>query len=207
MSHNNVETINYRGIDIEIIVDDDAQSPDNWGNDDVFLVYDHRDFYVDRKGYDPNNIFEAMQAKQKTFDGYYYFPLFAYIHSGVALSLGKNTYPFSCPWDTSFKGFVLVKREKYNWTRKQAHKSASSLVNVWNDYLSGNVYGYNVEDIDSCWGFYGDYESNGMIDEAKQAIDSHIREQRKSHFRQLKTWIKNKVPLFARKPLESNFAY
>lgn len=199
------EEINYRGIDIEIISDDHPQSPDEWGNDDCFLIYDHRDFLVKVKGFDPDEVFEAMQAKKKMFDGYYYFPVYAYIHSGVALSLGKSGYPFTCPWDTSFKGFALVKRTKgWSWRRDKAYKIAQSIVTEWNDYLSGNVWGYNIEETgDSCWGYYGDYDQEGgCLSEAKSCVDHYIEKKRKSHWEQLKTWIKNKVPLMYREPLE-----
>ena len=35
---------------LEVIQDDDAESPDIWGNTDMFLVYDHNQFSVKRKG-------------------------------------------------------------------------------------------------------------------------------------------------------------
>lgn len=108
---NKVETIDYRGHKIEIYRDDNCDSPDRWGNDDVFLVYDHRQFYVERKGFDPAKIFETFQSKN-IYNDYHIFAVFAYIHSGVALSLTRNSYPFNDRWDTSFKGFALVKKQK-----------------------------------------------------------------------------------------------
>ena len=90
----------------------------------------------------------------RKFKGYHAFPVFAYIHSGVSLSLGKSEYPFTDPWDVSFKGFALIRQAK-------GQKMAEGLIESWNAYLSGNVYGYQVvdamgEEMDSCWGFYGD---------------------------------------------------
>ncbi len=209
MSH---ETINYKGFEIKVIQDDDAQSPDDWGNDDAFVVYDHRRFFVERKGFNPDEIFEALQQQKKIFDGYWFFPLYAYIHSGVALSLGRDSYPFTCNWDTSFKGFVLVKKEKGTWKRDKARTRAESIISGWNEYLSGNVWGFNIEDkdgenIDSCFGFYGDYDQpGGMIEECKSIIDSHIIRKRKSHYQQVKTWIKNRVPLLKREALQKELA-
>lgn len=201
-----MKTITYRGIDIEIIPDENAQSPNEWENEDAFLVYDHRDFCVKRKGFDPYYIFEHMkETKKPLYDGYWYFPVYAYIHSGVSLSLGRTSYPFNDRWDVSFKGFALVKKQKgWTWKRDKAISVAQSIVNEWNDYLSGNVYGYNIEETgDSCWGFYGDYDAKGgCLDEAKSNIDSYIKEKRKSHFSQLKTWIKNKVPMLHREQME-----
>lgn len=200
--------IEYRGFTIEVKQDEHPSAPDEWGNDERFLVYDHRDFTVKEKGFDPNEIFEHMQEKkQRLYDGYWYFPVFAYIHSGVALSLGKSGWPFNCPWDTSFKGFALVKRIKgWSWKEKSAREIAGYVVEEWNDYLSGNVYGYNIEEGDSCWGYYGDPEKSGLIDDAKASIDALILEKRQSHFDRLKKWIKCRVPLFVRQPLDEQLA-
>lgn len=205
MRDNLIETIEYRGYEIEVCYDTDAESPDLWGNDRVFIVYDHRDFDVRRKGFDPQDIFDHItETKRLFYDGYFVFPLYAYIHSGVSLSLGRSGYPFNCPWDTSYKGFVLVKRCKgWTYTRKKAEELAQSEVEEWNTYLSGDVYGYNSE-VGGCWGFYGDEGRKQMIEDAKGEIDYEIEKKRESHFKQLKTWIKNRVPLEKRYSFQLN---
>lgn len=203
--NNTVETIEYRGQQIKIEYDTDPQSPQEWGNDECFLIYDHRDFNVKVKGYDPTRIFEHVQETKKWFyEGYWVFPVYAYIHSDVALSLGRNSYPFTCNWDTSFKGFALVKRQKgWSYSKRQAEKIAQSIVNEWNDYLSGNVYGFIVNDYeDSCWGFYGKEGHKEAISEAKAVIDANIKATTLTHLQTLKQWIKAKVNLMHRKPLQ-----
>lgn len=193
--------IKYRGYDIEIRQDIHAESPDNWGNDEQFIVYDHRDFYVKRKGFNPTEIFEDWQAGKTIFNGFWILPLYALIHSGVRLSLGRSFGGVDPGgWDTSFKGFVLIKRMKGTWTHAQARNQASGVITLWNEYLSGEVYGWETV-AGSCWGYYGDYKKNGMIEEAKASIDAYIHERMKRHFTQLKIWIKNKVPSMYRKPL------
>jgi len=98
------------------------------------------------------------------------------------------------PWDTSMKGFVLVKREKgWSWTEGKAYKQAQSTVETWNTYLSGQVYGYNSE-VGGCWGFYGDEGQDEMIKEAKSEIDYHLDKEKQNHFDKLKRWIRAKVP-------------
>ncbi len=215
MKKDYVEKYEYKGYTIKVCQDEDAQAPNEFDNTDTFLVYDHRDFTVKVDGYDPGEIFEQCQERKKFFyDGYFVFPVYAYIHSGVSLSLGRNTYPFTCNWDTSFKGFCLVKRSKgWTWTKEKAYKVAESIVEEWNNYLSGNVYGYVIEDTDgenleSCWGFYGDeYKEDGyMVTECKSIIDHIVKDARKKHFNQVKTWIKNKVPFLYRQPLEQNLS-
>lgn len=198
--------INYRGIDIEIISDDHPNSPDDFGNDDCFIVYDHRQFYVMRKGFDPNHIYEATtESKKKMYDGYWVFPVDAYIHSGVVLSLAReNNFP-DRRWDVSTTGYVLVKKQKgWTWRKEKAREVARLIITEWNDYLSGNVWGYNIEQTnDSCWGFYGDYkQKDGCLSEAKHCVDAYIKRQRTSHSEKLKAWIKNKVPLIYRRSID-----
>ena len=69
-------------------------------------------------------------------------------------------------------------------------------IETFNAYLNGEVYGYVVDDYeDSCWGYYSVEDAIG---EAKSIVDWKIEEEKKQHFKQLKTWIKNKVPLHIR---------
>jgi hypothetical protein len=196
---NLLETIERAGLTAKIYYDQDAESPDHWGNDDAFLVYDHRDFTVKRRGFDPSEIFETLnETKRKTFNGYWVFPVYAYIHSGVSLSLGRNSYPFNDRWDVSFKGFALVKRQKgWTYTEKKAYKVAETIVSEWNQYLSGDVYGFVIEDhngehLDSCWGFYGiDY----VRSEVNSILGALIKQQQMKRITLLKTLIRNHVPL------------
>jgi len=84
-------------------------------------------------------------------------------------------------WDVSQLGAVFVSKKEFK-RRDKARKMALGLVDTWNDYLSGNVYGYTVEDqagndFDSCWGFYGDYDTKGgCLDEARGVADHYIEE-------------------------------
>lgn len=190
----------YKGKKIDIFYDQDAESPDTWGNDEYFLVYDHRDFYVKRKGYDPEEINEETKGGETLYCGMYVFPIYAYIHSDVRLSLGRSGYPFSCPWDTSLRGFALVKRQKGAWAREQARKQASGLIEEWNDYLSGQVYGYSTEN-DGCSGYYGDEGMKEAIQQARDSIDAEVRQTIQEHCKQLRRWIGARVPLVYRKPL------
>ena len=168
-----IKTFIHAGYRVTIQQDTDAQSPEDWGNDDLFLVASHRQFDVRRKGFDC----DADTPKEHKAD-YHVLPLIAYIHSGVALSLGSDSYPFNDAWDAGQVGWVLVqKRAGF----RNIRKAAQSLVAEWNQYLSGDVYGYIVsavesgdddtdidemyeselaeleelEHVDSCWGFYG----------------------------------------------------
>ena len=196
----------YRGFTIKVLRDDDYESPDEWGNDDVFLVYDDRSFSVQRNGFNPAEIwshFNDEPHKHKLYNGYYVFEVYAYIHSGVALSLGRNGWPFNCPWDTSMKGFALIKRAKGAYKEEKARKLAEGLIKLWNDYLSGNVYGFDVvESGDSCWGYYGDPEDSGLLEDAKSSIDHTIQVRLKKRQEELKNQILAKVPIQYRKEFD-----
>lgn len=60
-----------------------------------------------------------------------------------------------------------------------ADKLAPS-IKLFENWAFGNVYGYEAldedgEQIDSCWGYYGDYdEKDGPLDEAKASIDGYL---------------------------------
>lgn len=197
---NAIEKINYKGQIIETFYDEEPLSPQDWYDDELFLIYDHRDFTVKVKGFDPEDIFQYFQenSKKVLYESYFVFPVYAYIHGGVSLSLGRDSYPFTCKWDTSFRGYTLVKRQKGNYTSEKAYNLAKGLIKEWNQYLSGDVYGYSSEH-GGCRGFYGKSGYNQMIDEAKSEIDYAEKKAVKNHIAKLKEQIKNKVPFIYRK--------
>jgi hypothetical protein len=207
MNNEPVYTEIYKGLTINIYPDSDPLSPQEWENDDCFLVYNHRQFSVERNGFNPEDIFtHSQETKKKTFEGYWYFPVYAYIHSGVCLSVSKQSYPFTDRFDVSDTGFCMIQRKKgWSWTKEKAFEIALEIINEWNDYLSGNVYGFLVEDeegnhIDSCHGFYGDYEED-CLPEARSAADHAYNNRIKARLVKVKQCIKNHVPLSKRAEL------
>lgn len=169
---------------IKVYVDETPISPDEWGDDGLFLVAFHRDFTIDRKGFELATM-QAVANKGKDENGdkdqeavdilkkYHVFPLEAYIHSGVVLAIApEGNFP-DRQWDVSSLGLVFVAKDEAK-TTAQAKKMAQGLIETWNYCLSGQVYGYVVEDeagehVGSCWGFIGDSEEclKEGIDEAK----------------------------------------
>lgn len=187
-----IKTISYRGKEIEIHQDDDAQSPQEDGDNGLFLVANHRDFYVPEPG--EKRITDDFQTIVERYrKTHWVFPLEAYIHSGVVLALsGCGNFP-DRQWDVSQLGAVFAAKKEWRLS-KAARKAAESYVETWNQYLGGEVYGYVVGD-DSCWGFYG---MEYCIQEAKSAADYQVEQERKAKLAQVKTWIKNHVPLSIR---------
>lgn len=87
------------------------------------------------------------------------FKVSMYDHGGTTVKLGS----FSCQWDSGQIGFVCVPRRR-GMTRKRAEKIAQSVVSEWDDLMTGNVWGFTIDEKigedeyelkDSCWGFVG----------------------------------------------------
>ena len=130
-------------------------------------------------------------------------PLFLYDHSGITM----RTTGFHCPWDSGQVGFIYCSKERFlketGYTSEQLFDEEGKAVEIlrnevktYDDYLTGNTYGYQLYDIDtealteyleaenltkekledrdledflnevdSCWGFYGnDHKENGIAD-------------------------------------------
>lgn len=110
-------------------------------------------------------------------------PLYLYDHSGITM----RTSPFSCPWDSGQVGFIYVTREKIlkeysvkRISKKMRNKVVELLkgeVKMYDQFITGDVYGYEVEKddefIDSCWGYYG---LSDCIAAAKSIVDSQFKE-------------------------------
>jgi len=120
-----------------------------------------------------------------------------------------NSYGYS---QGDYVEMLLIADDSY----KNEHPTLSSLVDNYKERLQkelqdsaalysswawGDVYGFTVEDkegdeIDSCWGFYGDnHEKSGLIEHAKNAIDCTIRYNRRVKLNKLKELIKNSVAI------------
>ena len=107
-------------------------------------------------------------------------PLYLYDHSGITM----NTTGFHSPWDSGQVGYIYVTfediRKEYGVTRVSKNlrtKIADHLrqeLATYDHYLTGNCYGFVVEkddeEVESCWGFLGDYDGYCLA-EAKAAVN------------------------------------
>lgn len=97
-------------------------------------------------------------------EGSVWLMLYLYDHSGITMSWK----PFSCPWDSGVVGVIYVTKEdivkEYGSdsidSRKRAFECLKDEVREYDQYLTGDVWGYIIKDenddhVDSCWGFYG----------------------------------------------------
>jgi hypothetical protein len=153
-----VESYEYRGCKVRIMYDPNGSDPMEYEDTSLFLVANHRSFYVPEPGEKrvPNDPAELLKRYKKT---HWIFPLEAYIHSGVRLAYSnQGDFPDRC-WDVSQLGFVFVSKKEWRLSKK-AKAAGQDLIAHWNCHLSGEVYGYITEDpsgaeIDACWGYVG----------------------------------------------------
>ena len=137
----------YKNYSYLIEQDNFAKNPDIY-SDDLFLVYDHRDFCVERKEFYPPEINDYLNGDTDyDFSNFWIFPVYAYIHSGVSLSLSHN----GDRWDTSMRGYVLVNKNiREDFNEELAKNYAEDLIKEWNMYLSGDVYELEIYKFDIC---------------------------------------------------------
>lgn len=199
----------YRGFHISIRYDTDPCNPRKEYDNAATMVCFHRrydlgdehsyreptDAVADICGLDCDDLDhaddrdEAIAKALEAYDGYV-LPLYLYDHSGITI----KTSPFSCPWDSGQVGIIYVSPAKADeeWPLQEGETAEARRERIltymrnevaeYDNYLTGNVYGYIVSTIDededpdeevedgSCWGFSGDYEENALK-EAKEFID------------------------------------
>ena len=125
---------------------------------------------------DRADLFKAIEEKGTIIKG-----LYLYDHSGITIS----TSSFSCRWDSGQIGWIYITKDKIEaegWTPEQADKYLDGEVEVYDNYLTGEVYGFTIEDadenhVDSCSGYYGDDGKESMIEECKRTIDYLVKKQ------------------------------
>lgn len=166
------------GYTLRVEVDEHVdESPRNWCNLGTMVCWHHRYNLGDEHDWrDPDDFIEWMKEQG---DKLIVLPLYLYDHSGITMSCA----PFSCPWDSGQVGFIFVTadtvRAEYGWKRITKARRAKieeylrGEVETYDRYLRGEVYGYTVsrgdEEIDSCWGFYGEPEE--VMKEAVSAME------------------------------------
>lgn len=100
-------------------------------------------------------------------------PCFIYEHSGLSISCSNTSYPFNDRWDAGTAGFIYATKEKCfeQWGREiddwesEAQKDLVAEVELYDQYLKGECYGYILDEYDpedgewnerveSCYGYF-----------------------------------------------------
>jgi hypothetical protein len=216
-----MEIIEYKGFEIKIENDEYPSNPrTDWDNGSIMVCQHNRYSLGDEKhGVDLSDCNSWADVKQAIIDQknpIVILPLYLYDHSGITM----NTTGFSCNWDSGQVGFIFVdeaKATEIGWTKEYAETLAKgddekykgktreeiltnfmiSDVEIYDNYLTGNVYRFEVY---GCGGFYGDdHEESGLLDHARSAIDCEVNYKVKQRVEKLKEYIKAKVPVIYRK--------
>ena len=202
-------THKYKGKTIRIEQDEDPMSPRDWDNAGTMICW-HKNYELgDENEFHSPDSFEEWWAENGK--GGVRLPLYLYDHSGITM----RTSPFSCPWDSGKVGWIYMTEEEIkkdfpahtekplgwpvdnnDWKKPPIARALACLeaeVKTYDQYLTGDVYGYIIEDEDeSCWGFYGeDY----CLQEAQSVVDYIVNREKKEKQKKLKSMITKHVPL------------
>ena len=173
---------------VRIVQDEDAETPRNWSNLSKMIFTGSYKHLGDKHEVDFDEEFDSRQdfiergeeiVRKHFKDVAVCYAVHMYKHSGESISIDYSGQ-YTCRWDSGTIGFAIVTKEdirkEYNIkrvTQKYIDKCENIVrgeIKTLDQYISGEVYGYVVEDkdenvIDSCYGFFGDdIEKNGISD-------------------------------------------
>lgn len=167
-------------IQVRIMQNQDCESPREWDNLGTMYCEHSRYTLGDKDAEDPRDLNQG---------DFISLPLYLYDHSGLTI----NTTGFSCPWDSGQVGVIFITLERIRKEygvkriskkmRERVIKYLIGEVETYDQYLTGDIYGFSIEEIkkctkckeehtehiDSCWGFYGsDPKENGMLENIEE---------------------------------------
>lgn len=172
-----IETFQHNGCTVEIFPDDSPESPRDWDNCAVFVCFHRRyDLGDSEHGYrheDYSGWADLRAAIERDHRPAAILPLGLIDHSGISIYVGADAH-WCDPggWDSGQIGFAFIPRDVAlrenpgsrkritKKTREWAERCIRQEVETYDDFLTGQVYGYAVtgpdgENLDSCWGIYG----------------------------------------------------
>jgi hypothetical protein len=177
---------------LRIVHDEDPQDPREWDNLGTMVCWHRRYDLGDEQ---PS---EYPGEYQDGLPPHVALPLYLYDHGGITM----RTTNFSCGWDSGQVGFIYVPiakvKAEYGWKvltakrRAQIEQYLRNEVQTYDHYLTGNVYGFELEKQvagewepdESCWGFFGD-----DVDGVLCYVSEFTKEQVRSAFADLDNWV------------------
>ena len=189
-----IQSEDYKGYKIEIFQDENPESPREWDNLGKMVCF-HNRYELGDKHNLKADYFESwadMEKQLKKSGAVVILPLYLYDHSGISMYIpGDGGYRQHEAWDSGQVGYIYATREDIlkDYSVKTINKNLlvkveevlRAEVETYNQYLTGEVYGYvvskpqtcnlgeshNTEEA-SCWGFYG---LEDCLTEAKNSVD------------------------------------
>jgi hypothetical protein len=176
----------------KVFYDQDPQSPADWDMVGTLMTFHPQCTIQGTKEFKTQEAFKEFLRKGEHDNTLIIRPVYAYIHSGVALSLSRGGQ-FSDRWDSCQIGVIYctkakAKKEFKTKTYTKTLEAFENEIKAWNQYFSGEVYGFTVEGkdgehVDSCWGYYD--TSENVLKEAMSSALAEKEIQCKKHGEQL----------------------
>jgi hypothetical protein len=228
------DTFKHAGFTVKIIQDPDPDEPD-YGEAEFYLYascsgHGHGSYEIGRRNVQDGNkhipwgefiwgqygsdipteenerAWDLYQEWLDCYDSsYQVWP----IKAGNAHGPGSFTI-WECDEDDEIEGYVFIKVPdtdlgKLGDASRDVEKIKDALIEQYQQWCRGEVYGYVIEDsdgeeIESCWGYYGDEDAISESKSTAEALakDSHARDVTFIVLRTNKTWeyLTVRVPLY-----------
>ena len=187
---------------LEILQDEDAESPREWDNLGHMICWHSRYNLGDKHEYeDPKEFLKTLvfQFTDKEMSEIHkmdnndllsiirehavILPLYLYDHGGITM----NTTGFSCLWDSGHVGWIYVTHDEIvkEYGSLEIEKARSVLeaeVQAYDQYLRGNIYGFELKEKVKCECCgHIEYENidscygfYGDLNELKEQLKSHL---------------------------------
>ncbi len=155
------ESFTHNGYEIQICQDDEARANPIEDDEAIEIVAWHPSYDLGTcKDFADAQDFDEFCKDNEVVR----VPIFLYDHGDITVSTG----PFGCPWDSGQVGWAYLTAEAIKEhgipNPEDQLKSAVKHLNYW---CTGNVWGFRIlrkcgccgeatEEVDACWGFYGD---------------------------------------------------
>ena len=188
-----IETTRKGDYILEIFQDEPYDSPREWDPLGTMICFHRRYNLGDKHDYNKNDYSTWTEMKEAIIEGEnakIILPLYLYDHSGITISTGS----FSCGWDSGQVGWIFASEDRI---KKECNvdvitddvldkvtKMLEGEVETYDQYLTGDVYGYRIskidkcnhghehkDEIDSCWGFYG---MDSVEEAGKEMLDYYL---------------------------------
>ena len=154
---------------VKVDAEKDEVSFSYLSHDETPEEYDFSEGVVFETFNDMRSKMERMKELRK--EGYKVFPVEEYRHSGSVFAFeGQGNFP-DRQWDVLPNSLIALDKD---WTNQK--KSAQSIIEDYNNYVSGQVYGIchetytlstgELKEEEACWGYIGsDYAEETLITE------------------------------------------
>lgn len=174
-----MDKIKYRNHTIEIATDEIPANPREWDNLGTFVAFHNRYEMGDKHEFEsPEDLHEWIDEQSELV----YLAVYMYDHSGISLSTSR----YSDTWDSGQVGYIFVTRDKITEEYPNGIDDETielylkGEIEIYSQYLNGDVYGYNITGPycnDACWGIYEDESTieRSTIERAKEEIDATLK--------------------------------